>query len=133
MEAADRRRSRELYREVYVAGDALERESMAMHNRLGISPSPCLPNSSSSGLLEQRISVISNTSSNTSGIVSDKLHCSFDESEGEITTVKKIQIPVVHLNNFEANKLHLCVELVFCIYKSWLFVPKFPSYMANLN
>ena len=36
------------------------------------------------GGYDQRISVISNTSSNTtSGIVSDRMHMSFDESEGE--------------------------------------------------
>ncbi len=71
LEAADKR-----YHEKYIYSDINDLEQS---RRLRKSSSFKSPPS-----LDPRISYISNTSSNTtSGIVSDKMHCSFDESEGE--------------------------------------------------
>ena len=74
LHAEDQRR----YREKLVTSDPDERTSL--HSRLSLPPHRL---QSGGGTLEQRVSVISNASSNTtSGIVSDRMHISFDESEG---------------------------------------------------
>lgn len=65
------------YRESYIYSDA--RDLAASR---GVSPARSLLTPKKTGGTGQRYSVVSNTSSNTtSGIVSDKLHISFDESE----------------------------------------------------
>ena len=89
LEAEDKRRFREVHREAYIYSDhrdlsrEKDRSSVRSKHSQNSTPSSGLPAHSGGGTLEQRVSVISNASSNTtSGIVSDKMH-SFDDSEGK--------------------------------------------------
>ena len=95
LEAEDKKRFRDNHREAYIYSDKreLDRDHGRASGRSQVSymsssatppsdPRPTPPPTCSS-VLDQRVSVISNTSSNTtSGIVSDKMCMSFDDSEG---------------------------------------------------
>ena len=81
LEAEDRR-----YKESYIYTEdpdiSWEGEASSAGRRSRRSPSTGAPSTGS--FLKQRISMISSSSSNTtSGIVSDRMHASLDESEGE--------------------------------------------------
>lgn len=88
LEAEDMRRFRESHREAYIYSNPLELDrdqgrgwsGKFSHGSSQINGLQSIPGSS---VMDQRVSVISNTSSNTtSGIVSDRMYQSFDDSEG---------------------------------------------------
>ena len=84
LEEVDKRQFKESY--IYSDVNDLAREHETSRGKKGLTSfhkSNGLTPSTSGVTLDQRVSLYSNTSSNTtSGIVSDKMH-SFDESEGK--------------------------------------------------